>query len=176
MGNLGEPLCNIAAAKENMKKTIWVLLMVLLFGFLGYAREFFFVHLNNIMYMKYYSNTSTLAVPLVMRPFEHFSYSTLYYSKYAYTLLWTLIFFGTSYLALKKITANTLALKLLFYAYCLLLLVAGLSMVYGFVMKQQLQSDEYTLSRWLLGIAQSPIICLILLASEKLYNKSIHHD
>jgi hypothetical protein len=156
-----------------MKKTHWLIFFILAFGGMGYFREFFFVHLNNIMYMKYYSSTSALAVPAIMRVFEGFSYSTLYYSKYPYTLVWTFLFFICSYFALKKLTANQLAIKLLMVAYALLLVVAGLSMVYGYFANRTLQNDEYTLSRWLLGIAQSPIICLILLASEKLYNKSI---
>jgi hypothetical protein len=53
-----------------------------------------------------------------------------------------------------------------------LLVVAGLSMAIGYGLSGTLKNDEYTLSRWLLGIAQSPIICLILLAAGNLYNKS----
>jgi len=124
------------------------------------------------MYRKYYAMTTSLEVPAIMRPFENFSYNTLYYSKYPYTLAWTFLFFICSYFTLKKLTGNTLVLKFLAYTYAALLLLAGLSMVYGYFANQSLQNDEYTLSRWLLGIAQSPIICLILLASEKLYNKS----
>lgn len=156
-----------------MKKTGRVILFVILFGILGYCREFFFVHMNNIMYRKYYNMTTALEVPAVMHVFERFSYNTLYYSKYVYTVLWTLLFFGLSYIALKKLTAAPLMLRLLLYSYCLILLMAGISMAYGLLVNNRLQNDEYTLSRWLLGIAQSPLICLILLASEKLYNKSL---
>jgi hypothetical protein len=42
-------------------------------------------------------------------------------------------------------------------------------MLYGYFVKQRLNHEEYTLSRWLMGVLQSPIICLILVASEKLY-------
>lgn len=156
-----------------MKKIKWLVFFILLFGCLGYFREFFFVHINNIMYRKYYSMTTALDVPWSMKPFEFFSYNTLYYSKYIYTLGWTFLFFVSSFFAIKLLTGNQLATKLVVYAYGLLLIIAGLSMVYGFFNNKNLQNDEYTLSRWLLGIAQSPIICLILLASEKLYNKPL---
>jgi len=155
-----------------MKKNLAIVVFVLLFAGLGYAREFFFVNLNNIMYMKYYSSTSTMPVPAVMHVFESASYSTLYYSKYIYTLLWALLFMMLSYFALKRFTGKPLLCRLLIYTYVVMLIVAGLAMAYGLIVSQRLQNDEYTLSRWLLGIAQSPIICLILLASEKLYNKS----
>ncbi len=157
----------------NRQKLSWLILFFLIFLSLGYFREFFFVHMNNIMYMKYYNQTSTLTVPPVMTFFENFSYNTLYYSKYAYTLIWTAIFFFANYFALKKLTHNKLFLKILVYAYLLMLTISFLSMAYAYFVKSNLQTDEYTLSRWLMGIAQSPLICLILLASENLYKKSV---
>ena len=123
--------------------------------------------------MKYYQTTGTLSVPAVMNSFHVLSYDTLYYLKYPFTILWALIFFGTNYLTLRILTRNKIFLKILFIAYVLLFLIAALSLAYGYLFKERLQSDEYTLSRWLLGIAQSPLICLILLASEKLYLQSV---
>jgi hypothetical protein len=155
-----------------MNKTKWIFFFLLLFGVLGYFREFFFVHLNIILYENYYHTASSVPVPAIMRVFSRFSYDTLYYSKYVYTFLFTVIFFTANYWALKKLTHNPYFLRLLFYSYGVMLLLATASMIYGYFVNERLQSDEYTLSRWLLGVAQSPIICLILLASEKLYNKS----
>ena len=155
-----------------MNKIRWLIVALLLFVTLGYFREFFFVHLNIIMFEKYYNSVSPVQPPAIMNVFRGFSYDTLYYSKYIYTLLWTLVFFGANFFALKKLTDTPYFIKLLFYAYLLMLSLAFISMVYGYFVNGRLQDDEYTLSRWLLGIAQSPIICLILVASEKLYNKS----
>lgn len=155
-----------------MKKTKWLILFFLVFAVLGYLREFFFVHLNVIMYEKYYNTTSVLAVPHILDVFRSFSYDTLYYSKYLYTFISVLLFFTASYFTLKKLTGSSYLPRLLCYAYVVMLLLAGLSMLYGYFVNNRLQDDEYTLSRWLMGIAQSPIICLILVASEKLYYKS----
>lgn len=146
-------------------------LFLFLFWVLGYSREYFFVHLNNIMYLKYYGH-STLAVPSVMSVFNRMSYETLYYSKYIYTVLCMLLFFSLSYLTVKKLSAEKKLTAFLIYSYAILLFLAGVSMVYGYFVNGRLQDDEYTVSRWLLGIAQSPIVCFILLASEKLYYKS----
>lgn len=154
-------------------KVRYIILFLLLFGFLGYCREFFFVNLNNIMYRKYYGHTD-IPVPSVMGLFDTFSYQTLYYSKYIYTLIWTLLFFCLNYLALKNLGSGKNLVRFLIYSYILLLFLAAVSMTYGYFINGRLQDDEYTLSRWLMGIAQSPLICLILLASEKLYNKSFH--
>jgi hypothetical protein len=156
-----------------MNKLTWSLLLIFIFAFLGYIREFFFVHLNVILYEKYYHTTSEAPFPSIMNGFRVFSYDTLYYSKYMYTLLFVLLFFAANYFAVKKLTEKPFLTKLLLYTFAAMFLLAFLSMAYGYFFKERLQADEYTLSRWLMGIAQSPIICLILLASEKLYSKSV---
>ncbi len=155
------------------QKNKYLPFFLIAFAVLGYFREFFFVHINNIMFQKYYNTTSELATPKIMHVFTTVSYNWLYYSKYIYTLLWTVLFFSLNYLALKKLTNNHFLIKILFYSYAAMLIIATISMAYGWLVNSRLQNDEYTVSRWLLGIAQSPIICLILLASEKLYNKSL---
>jgi len=155
-----------------MKEAKWYFILFLLFAVLGYFREFFFVHLNIIMYEKYYNSFSQAPFPDSMNFFKSFSYDTLYYSKYVYTLLGLLAFLATNYLAVKKLTQTPYLLKILLCAYCLMFVLAALSMLYGYFVNGRLQDEEYTVSRWLMGIAQSPIICLILVASEKLYTKS----
>lgn len=155
-----------------MKEAKWYVFIFLLFAMLGYFREFFFVHLNVIMYEKYYNSVSPAPFPSSMNFFKSFSYDTLYYSKYIYTVLWLVAFLATNYLAVKKLTQSPYLLKILVYAYGLMVVAAAVSMLYGYFVNGRLQDEEYTLSRWLMGIAQSPIICLILIASEKLYTKS----
>lgn len=157
-------------------KTKPIIFFLIIFGVIGYVRERFFEHLNIIMAGTYrgtdeYAILNT-KIPPLMIPFSKLSYPTLYYSKYLYTLIWVVIFFSISYFALKKLAVNKNILKFLTWSYLLLLILAGISMAIGYLINSTLKNDEYTLSRWLLGIAQSPIICLILLASEKLYSKS----
>jgi hypothetical protein len=42
---------------------------------------------------------------------------------------------------------------------------------YNYLINNQLNGDEYTFSRWLMGIAQSPLVAFFMIASSKLYNK-----
>ncbi len=154
------------------KKYKLYILFIFVFAILGYCREYFFVHLNNILYIRYYNRPSDLPVPEIMRIFLNQSYATLYYSKYTYTVLWTSLFLLAGYLAIKKISAHKGLIRLFFFSYGVLIFLSALSMLYAYFIRQDLQNSEYTLSRWLMGIAQSPIICLLLLASENLYQKS----
>ena len=155
-----------------MSKTKSLIAFIFLFALLGYIREFFFVHLNIIMFEKYYNSKTDAPFPEIMNVFRSFSYDTLYYSKYAYTALWVLIYFFANFYALKTLSHTNFLRRVLLYTYLVMIVIAALSMAYGYFLNNRLQDDEYTLSRWLMGIAQSPIICLILLASENLYNKS----
>lgn len=153
-----------------MAKRKWMLFLLFFMSFAvcGYLREFFFVHMNNIMFMKYYHSESPLAVPPVMKGFQVYSYDTLYYLKYLFTVIWTILFFLLNYYALRTLTVNPLFIRLLLISYAGMLTLSALSMLYGYFVNHQWDRDEYTLSRWLMGIAQSPLICLILLAASKL--------
>jgi hypothetical protein len=151
----------------NRSKLKWLILFLLLFGVLGYIRENFFVHINNILYIKYY-NRPGVEVPAVMQPFERFSYNTLYYAKYPFTLLWTAIFFLASYFAVNKLTGNPFLVRVLVISYAIMIGLAGLSIIYSFLAHGRPETSEYTFSRWLLGIAQSPLVCLVLLAGSRL--------
>jgi hypothetical protein len=137
------------------------------FIILGYSREFFFVHLNNILYLKYYGHSS-LTVPSVMSGFNSWSYETIYWSKYVFTLISLALFFCLNYLAVLHISQQKKVAKFISYTYLLLLILAAISMGIGYFINGRLQDDEYTLSRWLLGILQSPIPALFFLATQKL--------
>jgi hypothetical protein len=160
-------------------KVRYIILFLLLFGITGYLRERFFEHMNVIIHTVYFHEDTYselhLQAPALMKPFLNWSYPALYYSKYLFTLAWTALFFLISFFAIKIITGNKKLLRFLFYAYAALLLLAALSLAYGYLVNQRLNEDEYTLSRWLLGVAQSPLICLILVASSKLYNTSFQN-
>ncbi|MBK9283228.1 MAG: hypothetical protein IPM51_02805 [Sphingobacteriaceae bacterium] len=163
------------------KRKYFLLLSILVFGVLGYFRERFFEHLNIILASVYRGTNEYEIVhqemPQILAPLMSWSYINLYYSKYAFTLGWTFIFYACSYVSLKLLlTEAGLLLKYLTRAYLLILILAAISMIFGYFINGNLKNDEYTFSRWLLGIGQSPIICLILLASEKLNLKSISHD
>lgn len=146
----------------------YFILFFMLFAVLGYVREKFFVSLNHLMYIKYYNRNTELPLDPFILIFKNIPYSTLYYLKYPFTLLSVLLFGTLSALSVKFIIQEKKLVRWVIYSYLILLTLAGLSMLFGILINQRLQDDEYTLSRWLLGIAQSPIITIVFLASYKL--------
>ena len=160
----------------KQKKFLFFLLFFFLFGVLGFARDFFFVNLNSIMFGLYYERTASLPVPPSMEWAFHFKYEQLYYLKYLFTLVCTLLYYLLSVFALKVLVRDVRLLRYLQWTYALLFSVAVMTMLYGYLAKEKLNDDEYTLSRWLMGILQSPLICLLLLASKELFKTVTNHD
>ncbi len=160
----------------QLNKTSWLILFLLFFSGLGYFREFIFVHYNNVMYQVYYHSDSHLETPGFLQFLFQVPYAKLYYFKYPMTIVFASLFFLLNLWAVKKLSSGALKTKFVFYAYAVLIFIAALSMAYAFFFTKKLADDEYTLSRWLLGVAQSPIICLFLLASEKLISNTQNHD
>jgi hypothetical protein len=126
--------------------------------------------------MLYYKHGSTMPVPGFMKGFLDLPYETLYYSKYAFTIICTALYFVLSYWTLKKLTGKPFFTSILSYAYLIFIVLSALSMLYGYFVNKRLGDEEYTLSRWLMGVLQSPIICLILVASEQLYKPQPEYD
>jgi hypothetical protein len=146
----------------------YLLLFLILFGALGFFRENFFVGYNHLMYIKYYGEQPVTKIDAYIENFKDIPYKTLYYLKYPFTLLSVFLFGLLSTLSIKFIIREKKLVRWVIYSYLILLTLAGLSMLFGILINKRLQDDEYTLSRWLLGIAQSPIITIVFLASYKL--------
>ena len=153
-----------------MKTSLKYIFFILFFAFLGFSREFVFVNINSRLYSLFYNHNDYL-LPNSISFFNQFDYNTLYYIKYPLTVLYFLTYLFTSYFAIKLFCQNKKIAIWVIYIYALLLALASISMAYNYLIKNQLNGDEYTFSRWLMGIAQSPLVVFFILASSKLYNK-----
>jgi general stress protein CsbA len=81
-------------------------------------------------------------------------------------------YFIVTYFVVKIICVDKKYTRWIIYIYGLLLLLSGISMTYNYIFNSNLDGDEYTLSRWLMGIAQSPLVAFFMIAANKLYEKT----
>jgi len=153
-----------------LKTSIKYILFISIFAVLGFSREFVFVNLNSRLYSLFYQHNDYI-LPNSLSFFNQFDYNTLYYIKYPLTVVYFLAYFFTSYFAIKQFCQNKKITIWVIYIYALLLALASISMAYNYLIENQLDGDEYTFSRWLMGIAQSPLVAFFMLASSKLYDK-----
>ena len=153
-----------------MKNSLKYIFFISIFALLGFSREFLFVNTNNQLYKLYYHDED-IKIPESLEFITHFQYSTLYYLKYLFTIIYFLAYLLTSYFAIKHICRNKKNTQWVIYIYAILLVLSGISMAYNYLINNQLNGDEYTFSRWLMGIGQSPLVAFFIIASSKLYNK-----
>ena len=142
----------------------------MLFAILGFSREFIFVNINAQLFDLFYGHTD-FKLPNSLSYFASMNYNKLYYLKYVLTLLYYIIYFVVTYFAVKIICVDKKYTRLIIYIYALLLLLSVISMAYNYIFNSNLDGDEYTFSRWLMGIAQSPLVAFFMIAANKLYEK-----
>lgn len=140
------------------------------FAVLGFSRDFLFVNINNQLYAVYY-NHPNLHLPSCLSFLANLDYETLYYGKYVLTILYFLAYLLTSYFTVKIICVDKQFTRWIIYIYTLLFIVSSSIMAYNYFINNHLNGDEYTISRWLMGIAQSPLIAFFMIASFTLYKK-----
>lgn len=153
-----------------MKKGFKYLIFIGIFALLGFSREFLFVNINNQLYKLFY-NDADIRLPESLSFLSSFSYTTLYYLKYPLTILYFLAYFFTSFYATKIICDDKKYGRWIIYIYALLLILASITIMYNYLINNQLAGDEYTFSRWLMGIAQSPLVAFFTIAASTLYKK-----
>jgi hypothetical protein len=153
-----------------VKNSLKYILFIAIFAILGFSREFLFVNMNNQLFKLFYHNDD-IKIPNSLHFITTLDYSTLYYLKYPFTILYYSAYCITSYFAVKLICLDKKNAKWIIYIYAILLVLSGISMSYNYLINTQLNGDEYAFSRWLMGIAQSPLVAFFMIASSKLYNK-----
>ncbi len=159
-----------------MRKSLWIVLFLLVFWLAGYLREWFFVSVNDLIFYKYHEQVNPRPLNSLLLLLNRLDYTTLYYGKYVLTFLFAGLFFGLQYSLLYLIRSDKVLRKTLVYGYVLMLVLSGLTMVWGYYFSSTGLLVEYRLSRWLMGVAQSPIICLFLLAAEQLLKSNRSYE
>ena len=124
---------------------------------LGFLREFLFVNINAHLFALWYDEPSE-ATDLI--PFmKSMEYYPLYYSKWVLTVAFSALFYGMTWLTLKVIFKRSFAKELL-AIYGALYLLAGIAMGIGVLYHKT--DDSYIIARFLMGIAQSPLLLMIM--------------
>ena len=154
-----------------MKTSFKYLLAISIFALLGFAREFIFVNINSRLYSLYYHHNDYL-LPTSLSFLSNFDFDELYYIKYPLTIFCFLTYYFISFFTVKIICKDEKIAYSVFYIYLILLVLSGVSISLGYFINNQIDSYSYTFSRWLMGVAQSPLVAFFMIASKKLYRNN----
>ncbi len=143
--------------KNNLKNILAAVFLIIVF-FIGYLRETIFLVLNSVLNKYPFPFNSSYASP----PDFLYSYSsqTLITMKWVLTFVFSVIFFMVSLVFIHFYFKNRSFNKIIAWTYLFLVGASFLTAVLGILLGNF--DETYTLSRFIIGLAQSPLIPLVL--------------
>lgn len=137
---------------------------------LGYLRDYLFVYINFQLFKLYSPPDYPFSLPENLRFLENFSYTQLYYGKYGLTAAFCLIYFGITWLTLKKLFNDPSLFRWTVWIHAAILALGVLFYFYGVLFNDR--ENGYSLSLLFMHVLQSPVVLMILVPLFKLARMS----
>jgi hypothetical protein len=151
-----------------MKKSTRISLAILLaaiFLACGFLRDYVFLNVNEQTRVAYYHSTDSSLSPS-LHFLTRFSYMQLYYAKWMFTFFFSFLFMVLTLAFVKLFFREKKFLRWTVFAYGGLILLAGLFFLGGYLADNS--EKGYLIARFLMGMAQGPVVLMVLIPSFKL--------
>jgi hypothetical protein len=155
--------------KLKYKEMLLILIMIVVFVIAGFLRDAVFTNINAQLFKLYFKNYE-FTLPPYLSVFETWPYMKLYYFKYVITAVFIIIYFMLSMLAVRIFSGSMDAVKWVYYAYGIVLLLCLLTYFGGIFLHNF--PKGYLFTRNLVGLLQSPFIVMMIIPALKLEKKS----
>jgi len=152
---------------NSLKKKTLIASSIIAVIILGFFREFLFTHINEQLFALWYDEPSRAsdAIPCL----KSVDYYTLYYTKWFLTTLFSVLFYGVT-LGLLKIIFDTSYWKEILIIYGVLIACSVITMAYGYATNTL--EETYLLARLFMGVAQSPLVLMVMIPGIWLRKRS----
>ncbi len=151
-----------------MKRKLLIFLGIAALIATGFFREYLFLNINEQIRVTYYQVNDTHVDP-PLQVLARFSYSELYYGKWLLTLVFAAIMAGLTALTVKWWfrKKELVRIGLLVYGF-----VFGLSFIFFLIHAFfPMLEGSYAISRFLVGMTETPLLSVLLIAAFTLVNK-----
>ncbi len=146
-------------------RTIIALFLVILFLVFGFVRDFVFINLNEQASVTYYHSVES-HVSASFHFLSAYTYPQLFALKWILTITFALFFMGLTIAIVRLIYKEKTFLHLTLLAYGVLFLLAAIFFILGQI--KPLNLNGYVISRFFMGIAEGPVVLMVLLPAFKL--------
>ncbi len=149
-------------------KNILLFILFTLIYLLGYIRETSFLVINSVL--RNYSfpyNSAYVSPPTYILEMSN---GELIILKWALTLIFSLLFLGITLLTVHLYFKSKKFNRVIFYIYSLIITLSFVIYLFGVI--TGLKENCYTISRFIIGLVQYPILSLILFALFYFITKS----
>lgn len=147
---------------------IALLILAILVIFSGFLRDSIFKSMNALL--RAWDLDQDYYLPRFLSFLENYEYSTIVNLKWALTLLFSALYLVFSLIAVKLIFESRKYFKITLFTYLGIIILSGIFITAGYVFKGT-SEKMYEFARYLMGMAQSPILLMILIPTFKISEK-----
>ena len=154
--------------KISLKKISLIIVTAITAVLLGFLRDSVFKSINALL--RAWDLDQDFFLPKYLSFLENYEYNTLVNIKWLLTLLFSFLFLFLSIFALKLLFNSKKHIKITIFTYFGIIGLSTIFILIGLVWPGQ-SEKMYEFARFLMGMAQSPIILMILIPAFKLSEK-----
>lgn len=151
---------------SKIGRCTYLLFLTIVVVGLGFYRDFVFKNINALLKAWDYEADYTMPNSLVF--LKNWEYNAVWKLKWILTIICALLFLAVSIAFIKLLFNNKAYIKYTVWAFLVVFFVSSILVLFGFLFKQHYE-NFYLFSRYLMGMIQSPIILMILIAAFKLH-------
>ncbi len=153
---------------QKKNKYLVLFFIVTLIVFISFYRDYFFRTVNAMLLAWDYE--MDYPMPAHLRFFESFDYDAVLNLKWLFTLLFAAVFYFISRFTIQYLFNNKNYNRIVLFAFIGLTVLSGLFMAIGWMVPSSLER-MYEIARFLMGLAQSPVVLMILIPAFMLAEK-----
>lgn len=150
------------------KKSVFLLLLIICLLLLGFYRDFVFKNINALI--QSHELNIGFSMPSHLSVFDNFEYNTLIKIKWILTFAFSAFYLITSIITINILFKNKKYIRITIGVYIALILVSAIFMTLGYFLPTT-SKNMYSFSRYLMGMAQSPLVLMILIPAFKISEK-----
>lgn len=151
-----------------IKTVISIIIISILLILTGYLRDSIFKTINALL--RSWDLEQDYFIPPFLSFLENFEYETLENLKWLLTLLFSILYLILSIFAIKLVFKDRKYIKIAILTYVGIIILSGIFIISGYLFTST-SEKMYEFARYLMGMAQSPIVLMILIPTFKLSEK-----
>ena len=134
----------------------------------GFYRDFLFKNINALM--QAWDAEMDYQMPSSLNFLKNYEYNTLSWFKWVLTVAFSVIYLLISIVVVRLFFNEKIYSRITIITFCGVLLLSLFFMLMGYVFKGG-ATGMYSIARYLMGMAQSPVLLMILVPAFKLSKK-----
>lgn len=159
---------SVKSKQTSTFRTIALLILTIAVILSGYIRDSTFKSMNALL--RAWDLNQDYYLPRFLSFMENYEYDTIVNLKWLLTFLFSILYLIFSAIAVKLVFDNRKYLKITIFTYLGIMLFSGLFILSGYLFKGS-SEKMYEFARYLMGMAQSPVLLMILIPAFKISEK-----